>query len=78
MNAYLDAVGSNFTHGVNIATAGSSILPQTRTLKQSGFSPISLDVQCAQLNDFHRRTQIFRQNGNEIHILVQFYMLMLY
>ncbi|XP_023883879.1 GDSL esterase/lipase At3g26430 [Quercus suber] len=61
LNAFLDAVGSNFTHGVNFATAGSSILPQTRTLKQSGFSPISLDVQWAQFNDFHRRTQIFRQ-----------------
>ena len=42
LNAFLDAVGSNFTHGVNFATAGSSILPQTTTLKQSGFSPISL------------------------------------
>ncbi|KAK4581336.1 hypothetical protein RGQ29_024836 [Quercus rubra] len=61
LNAFLDAVGSNFTHGVNFATAGSSILPQTTTLKQSGFSPISPDVQWAQFNDFHRRTQIFRQ-----------------
>ena len=65
MNAFLDAVGSNFAHGVNFATAGSSILPQTTTLKQSGFSAISPDVQWAQFNDFHRRTQIFRQKGNK-------------
>ncbi|XP_075638250.1 GDSL esterase/lipase At3g26430-like [Castanea sativa] len=61
LNAYLDAVGSNFSHGANFATAGSTIRPQNTTLHQSGFSPISLNVQWYQFNDFHRRTQIFRQ-----------------
>ncbi|XP_057530283.1 GDSL esterase/lipase At3g26430-like [Amaranthus tricolor] len=64
LSAYLDAVGSNFSHGANFATAGSCIRPQNTTLHQSGFSPISLNVQWYQFNDFHRRTQTFRQKGN--------------
>ncbi|XP_052203819.1 GDSL esterase/lipase At3g26430-like isoform X2 [Diospyros lotus] len=61
LSAYLDAVGSNFSHGANFATAGSTIRPQNSTLHQSGFSPISLNVQWYQFNDFHRRSQIFRK-----------------
>lgn len=68
LNAYLDAVGSNFTHGANFATAGSTIRPQNTTLHQSGFSPFSLNVQWYQFNDFHRRTQVFRSRGNMLHI----------
>lgn len=64
LNAYLDAVGSNFSHGANFATAGSTIRPQNTTLHQfGGFSPFSLDVQFNQFNDFQRRTQIFRNKG---------------
>uniref|UniRef100_A0A5B6ZC21 Alpha-L-fucosidase n=1 Tax=Davidia involucrata TaxID=16924 RepID=A0A5B6ZC21_DAVIN len=63
LSAYLDAVGSNFSHGANFATAGSTIRPQNTTLHQSGFSPISLNVQFYQFNDFHRRSQIFRNQG---------------
>jgi hypothetical protein len=67
LNAYLDAVGSNFSHGANFATAGSTIRPQNTTLHQTGgFSPFSLDVQFTQFNDFKRRTQFFRDNkGND-------------
>lgn len=65
LNAYLDAVGSNFSHGANFATAGSTIRPQNTTLHQTGgFSPFSLDVQFTQFNDFQRRTQFFRNKGN--------------
>ncbi|KAH9625359.1 hypothetical protein KSS87_015188 [Heliosperma pusillum] len=63
LNAFLDAVGSNFSHGANFATAGSTIRPQNTTRQQSGFSPISLNVQFHEFNDFHRRSQIFRQQG---------------
>ncbi|THG01099.1 GDSL esterase/lipase At3g26430 [Camellia sinensis] len=63
LSAYLDSVGSNFTHGANFATAGSTIRPQNTTLHQSGFSPISLNVQWYEFNDFHRRSQIFRNQG---------------
>ncbi|KAL6983782.1 Alpha-L-fucosidase 3 [Sarracenia purpurea var. burkii] len=62
LSAYLDAVGSNFSHGANFATAGSTIRPQNTSL-QSGFSPFSLNYQFSQFNDFHRRTQIFRNRG---------------
>lgn len=63
LNAYLDAVGSNFSHGANFATAGSTIRPQNTTLQQGGFSPISLNVQFYQFHDFHQRSQIFRHKG---------------
>ncbi|XP_061372532.1 GDSL esterase/lipase At3g26430-like [Gastrolobium bilobum] len=64
LNAYLDAVGSNFRHGANFATAGSTIRPQNTTLHQyGGFSPFSLDVQFNQFNDFQRRSQLFRNKG---------------
>ncbi|KAI3816768.1 hypothetical protein L1987_16472 [Smallanthus sonchifolius] len=59
LSAYLDALGSNFTHGANFATAGSTIRPQNTTLHQSGFSPFSLNVQWYQFNDFHRRVRTF-------------------
>ncbi|KAK6160283.1 hypothetical protein DH2020_003664 [Rehmannia glutinosa] len=63
LSAYLDALGSNFTHGANFATAGSTIRPQNTTLHQSGFSPFSLNVQYYQFNDFHHRSQIIRNQG---------------
>ncbi|XVF43892.1 hypothetical protein PTKIN_Ptkin02bG0077400 [Pterospermum kingtungense] len=60
LNAYLDSVGSNFSHGANFATAGSTIRPQNTT---TGASPISLDVQLVQYSDFHRRSPIFNKQG---------------
>ncbi|XP_059447987.1 GDSL esterase/lipase At3g26430-like [Corylus avellana] len=64
LSAYLDSVGSNFGHGANFATAGSTIRPQNTTMSQSGYSPISLDVQFVQFSDFHRRSQIFNKKGD--------------
>ncbi|KAI3795949.1 hypothetical protein L1987_38610 [Smallanthus sonchifolius] len=61
LSAYLDALGSNFTHGSNFATGGSTIRPQNTTRRQSGLSPISLNVQSYQFNDFYVRTQIIRK-----------------
>lgn len=66
LNAYLDAVGSNFSHGANFATAGSTIRPQNTTLHQSGFSPFSFNVQWYQFHDFHHRSQIFRSKGTYV------------
>ncbi|CAK9316540.1 unnamed protein product [Citrullus colocynthis] len=60
LSAYLDALGANFSHGANFATAGSTIRPQNTTLQQSGFSPISLNVQYNQFYDFRRRSQTLR------------------
>ncbi|XAR64484.1 Alpha-L-fucosidase [Bertholletia excelsa] len=63
LSAFLDALGSNFSHGANFATAGSTIRPQNTTQQQSGFSPISLNVQFYEFSDFHRRSQIIRNQG---------------
>ncbi|XP_022151766.1 GDSL esterase/lipase At3g26430, partial [Momordica charantia] len=60
LSAYLDALGANFTHGANFATAGSTIRPQNTTIQQSGFSPISLNVQYNEFYDFRRRSQTVR------------------
>lgn len=63
MSAYLDSIGSDFSHGANFATAGSTVRPQNTTLRESGFSPISLDVQWNEFYDFHRRSQIVRNHS---------------
>jgi len=72
LSAYLDAVGSNFSHGANFATAGSTIRPQNTTLHQSGFSPISLDVQFNEFYEFRRRSQVARTRGIRILNLKEF------
>ncbi|CAA6664118.1 unnamed protein product [Spirodela intermedia] len=64
VNAYLDSVGSNFSHGANFATAGSSIRRQNSSLFKSGFSPFSLDVQSWQFSQFKARSQLARQQGS--------------
>ncbi|OWM89693.1 GDSL esterase/lipase At3g26430-like [Punica granatum] len=63
LSAYLDSVGTNFTHGANFATAGSTIRPQNTTIRQYGYSPISLDVQFNELYQFRRRSQVTRAKG---------------
>ncbi|KAK8526393.1 hypothetical protein V6N13_017431 [Hibiscus sabdariffa] len=63
LSAYLDSVGSNFSHGANFATAGSTIRRQNTTIFQGGASPISLDVQLVQFSDFRRRSQILNKQG---------------
>ncbi|EYU22538.1 hypothetical protein ABFS82_05G020800 [Erythranthe guttata] len=61
LSAFLDSIGSNFSHGANFATAGSTIRPQNTTISQSGYSPISLDIQRVQFSDFVTRSQIIRK-----------------
>ncbi|KAK1295053.1 GDSL esterase/lipase [Acorus calamus] len=63
LNAYLDSVGTNFTHGANFATAGSTIRPQNTTLSQSGYSPFSLDVQTWQFTQFKSRSKFAYDQG---------------
>ncbi|XP_031260431.1 GDSL esterase/lipase At3g26430-like [Pistacia vera] len=63
LSAFLDSVGSNFSHGANFATAGSTIRPQNTTISQIGYSPISLDVQSVQYSDFHRRSSLLSRQG---------------
>ncbi|XP_012460539.1 GDSL esterase/lipase At3g27950 [Gossypium raimondii] len=49
LSAYLDSVGTNFRHGANFATGGSSIRPP-------GYSPFNLWVQISQFIQFKART----------------------
>jgi phospholipase/lecithinase/hemolysin len=63
LDAYLDSIGTNFSHGANFATAGSTIRRENRTLFQSGFSPFSLDVQTWQFNQFINRSQFAYEKG---------------
>ncbi|KAJ3671753.1 hypothetical protein LUZ60_007832 [Juncus effusus] len=63
LSAYLDSIGTNFQHGANFATAGSTIRRENRTLFQSGFSPFSLDVQTWQFSQFINRSQFAYQMG---------------
>ncbi|XP_008804229.1 GDSL esterase/lipase ACHE-like isoform X1 [Phoenix dactylifera] len=63
LSAYLDSVGTNFSHGANFATAGSTIRRQNKTLFQGGFSPFSLDVQSWQFSQFKSRSQLAYKRG---------------
>ncbi|CAD5171200.1 unnamed protein product [Musa acuminata subsp. malaccensis] len=63
LNAYLDSVGTNFSHGANFATAGSTIRRQNTTLFQTGYSPFSLDVQSWQFTQFKSRSQRASKKG---------------
>ncbi|CAD5166436.1 unnamed protein product [Musa acuminata subsp. malaccensis] len=63
LNAYLDSVATNFSHGANFATAGSTIQRQNTTLFQTGYSPFSLDVQSWQYAQFKSRSQIAYKKG---------------
>ncbi|WCJ38561.1 GDSL-like Lipase/Acylhydrolase superfamily protein [Euphorbia peplus] len=63
LSPYLDSMGSNFSHGANFATAGSTIRPQNTTMAQSGCSPISLNIQLVQFSDFHKRSHNFTAQG---------------
>lgn len=49
LNAYLDSMGTNFWHGANFATGGSSIRP-------GGYSPFHLEIQLAQFKRFKSQT----------------------
>lgn len=57
LSAYLNSIGSNFSHGANFATGGSTIRRQNETIFQYGISPFSLDVQIWHHDQFKSRTK---------------------
>ncbi|KAL2936007.1 hypothetical protein RDABS01_019125 [Bienertia sinuspersici] len=57
LNAYLNSIGANFSHGANFATGGSTIRRQNETIFQYGISPFSLDVQIWHHDQFKSRTK---------------------
>ncbi|KAG4179374.1 hypothetical protein ERO13_A10G102000v2 [Gossypium hirsutum] len=56
LSSYLDSIGSNFRHGANFAAGGSTIVPQNKTIAESGLSPFALNVQIFQFDQFKART----------------------
>ncbi|KAJ9554498.1 hypothetical protein OSB04_018543 [Centaurea solstitialis] len=61
LSPFLDSIGTNFSHGANFATAGSTIRRQNTSIFQSGYSPIALAIQYAEFSNFYTRSQIIRQ-----------------
>ncbi|WOH05062.1 hypothetical protein DCAR_0624474 [Daucus carota subsp. sativus] len=56
LSAYLDSLDSNFRHGANFATGGSTIRRQNETMFQNGISPFSLDIQTLHFDQFQLRS----------------------
>jgi hypothetical protein len=74
LSAYLNSIGSNFTQGANFATAGSSIRRQNTSLFLSGFSPISLDVQSWEFEQFINRSEYVYNSKGTISISIIFFL----
>ncbi|OIW03011.1 hypothetical protein TanjilG_13648 [Lupinus angustifolius] len=57
LSAYLNSLGTDYRHGANFATGGSTIRKQNETIFQYGISPFSLDIQIIQFDQFKTRTE---------------------
>ncbi|WCJ30081.1 GDSL esterase/lipase At5g14450 [Euphorbia peplus] len=57
LSAYLNSIGTNYRHGANFATGGSTIRRQNETIFEYGISPFSLDMQIVQFLQFKSRTE---------------------
>lgn len=63
LSPYLDSIGTNFRHGANFATGGSTIRRQNESVFLNGVSPFSLDIQIVQFNQFKDRTsKLYKYN----------------
>ncbi|XP_050251220.1 esterase-like isoform X3 [Quercus robur] len=63
LSAYLDSLGTNFTHGANFATYASTIRLPTSIIPAGTYSPIYLDVEYSEFVQFKFRSQALRQKG---------------
>ncbi|KAG9141202.1 hypothetical protein Leryth_001682 [Lithospermum erythrorhizon] len=65
LSAYLNSIGSNYRHGANFATGGSTIRRQNETIFEAGISPFSLDVQTTMhFDQFRWRTHDLFSQAN--------------
>ncbi|MFS8011518.1 putative alpha-L-fucosidase [Helianthus anomalus] len=55
VSAYLDTINTDYRHGANFATGGSTIRKQNESIYQGGISPFSLDIQTIQFTQFKAR-----------------------
>ncbi|XP_062023010.1 esterase-like isoform X2 [Rosa rugosa] len=63
LSAYLDSLGTNFSHGANFATAASTIRLPDLILPAGEFSPFYLDIQYMQFLQLKSRSQLIRHRG---------------
>ncbi|XP_048433762.1 GDSL esterase/lipase At5g14450-like isoform X1 [Pyrus x bretschneideri] len=56
LSPYLDSLESNFRHGANFASGGSTIRPYKEAMFENGVSPFYLEIQIAQYQQFKSRT----------------------
>ncbi|KAI9075584.1 hypothetical protein K1719_042490 [Acacia pycnantha] len=65
LSAYLNSLGTNYRHGANFATGGSTIRRQNETIFEYGISPFSLDMQIVQFVQFKARSiELYKQAKN--------------
>ncbi|KAJ7970745.1 GDSL esterase/lipase family [Quillaja saponaria] len=57
LSAYLNSLGTNYRHGANFATGGSTIRRQNETIFEYGISPFSFDMQIVQFDQFKARSK---------------------
>ncbi|XP_050208001.1 GDSL esterase/lipase At3g27950-like [Mercurialis annua] len=64
LSSFLDSIGTNFRHGANFATGGATIQRVDTRLCVYRFSPLSLDLQLSQFEQFKERTlELYNQGG---------------
>lgn len=63
LSAYLNSLGTNFRHGANFATGGSTIGRPNETIFEYGISPFFLDMQIVQFDQFKSRTSDLYNEG---------------
>ncbi|XP_008230502.1 PREDICTED: GDSL esterase/lipase At5g14450-like isoform X1 [Prunus mume] len=65
LSAYLNSLGTNYRHGANFATGGSTIRRPNETIYEYGISPFSLDMQTTQFLQFKARSaELYREAKN--------------
>lgn len=63
LNAYVDSIGSNFSHGACFAASGSTLQPVNAKIYEAGFNPFSVDVQLLQFEQLKDRTEELYSQG---------------
>ncbi|PON46443.1 Lipase [Trema orientale] len=63
LSAYLNSLGTNYRHGANFATGGSTIRRPNETIYEYGISPFSLDMQVVQFNQFKARSRVLYEQA---------------
>lgn len=63
LSPYLQSIASDYRHGVNFATSGSTVLQPNTSVFVTGISPFYLDVQMKQMKQFKARVEEFKSQG---------------